>query len=202
MPPKKRKPSPRKRLQTRRINKKAAFLASYKITANLTASAEIVGMNRHQHYEWLRKDAAYAAAFAQADVEAIQSLYDSAVHWSMVGIYNPTVHQGRFSYPREEYIAVAAVAAVTALDWKEEGGPRDAVAEVKEVRAWRDVPGAPPIGKYVRSERLHEAILKAKIPAFRASNVELTGAGGGPVEVSLAEVLRERKAKRETETVK
>lgn len=184
-PPKKRK---LKRGQTRRLNKKAAFLAAYKVCADLTASASYVGMDRGQHYEWLKKDAAYIAAFAAAHIEAVQTLHDSAVQRALVGIYEPLVYQGQFSYPREEYIvtpAVPAVEAVEARDWKDPLGGCDAVAAVPavpEVRAWRDVPGAAPLGIHRRSEMLHAQLLRAHIPAFRAQTVELTGKDGEAIQ--------------------
>jgi hypothetical protein len=202
------KPKAPKRIQRRRPNKKPAFLDAYKNCANLTAAAAAVGINRSIHYDWLRKDAKYRAAFDLADIEATQTLYDSAVQRALVGVYEPNVYQGQFIYPREEYVltpAVPAVEAVEALDWKDEGGPRAAVAAVPaipEVRAWRDVPGAPPLGIWKRSESLHLALLRAKIPAFRAASVEMTGKDGGAIEISLAEVLRERRAKREADAEK
>jgi hypothetical protein len=144
------------------------------------------------HYDWLAEpNGKYAAAFAAAKVQAVQSLLDSAVHRAMVGIYDPLVYQGNFTYPQEEYVfeaGIAAVEAVTALDWKEEGGPRAAVAAVAAVpeqRRWRNVPGAGPIGVYKRSEMLHAQLLRAWIPEFRTSTTEVTGKDGGPVENAL-----------------
>jgi hypothetical protein len=189
------KPKKPKRKQTRRINKKTAFLAAYVKCADLTASAAAIGINRSEHYRWLRLDPKYVAAFAQADVEATQTLLDRAVNRVMVGRFRPNVFQGRFCYPQEEYVvqvAVPAVEAVEARDWKEPGGGRDAVAAVAavpEIRAWRDVPGAPPLGVYEQSEALHLALLRARIPAFRASNVELTGKDGGVIEIGIVERL-------------
>jgi hypothetical protein len=185
-----------KRPQRRLLRKKPAFLAAFKICADLTASAAAVGINRGQHYDWLKEpNGKYKAAFEAAKVEADQSLHDSAVHRAMVGIYEPLVYQGRFSYPMEEYIfkpAVEAVEAVTALDWKDEGGPRAAVearAAIPAVMGIRDVPGAPPLGIYRRSEMLHLALLRAHIPAFRTNHVEVTGANGGPIEIGIVERL-------------
>jgi hypothetical protein len=184
-----------KRKQRRALDKKPAFLAAFKVCCDLTASAEAIGIDRGQHYDWLKSDPKYAATFAEAKAEAIQSLHDRAVNRVMVGDFVPNVYQGRFCYPQEEYVLIPgkpAVEAVAALDWKEEGGPREAVEavpEVKEVRAWRDVPGSRPLGTYRKSEMLHAQLLRAHIPAFRSSTVEVTGAGGGPVELSIVERL-------------
>ena len=144
------------------------------------------------HYVWLAEpNGKYKAAFEAAKIQAVQSLLDSAVHRAMVGIYEPLVYQGNFSYPQEEYVfapAVAAVEAVTALDWKDPGGPREevaAVAAVPEQRRWRNIPGAPPIGLHKRSEMLHAQLLRAWIPEFRTTTTEVTGAAGGPIENAL-----------------
>ena len=182
---------PKRKPQTRLIDKKPAFLAAYKITADLTAAAAAVGINRSMHYDWLLADRAYVEAFAAADIEATQTLYDSAVQRALVGVYEPNVYRGRFCYPQEEYEiepAKPATEAVFGVD------PQPAIPAVMGIR---DVPGAMPLGTWKRSEMLHGALLRAKIPAFRASNVELTGKDGGAIQVSLAEVLRERRAKRE-----
>jgi hypothetical protein len=194
----------KKRPQKRLLNKRRAFLAAFKITADLTASAAAVGINRGQHYTWLAEtNGKYAADFAAAEIEATQSLYDSAVNRAMVGIREPLVYQGQFSFPQEEYIirpAAAAVEAVAALDWKEEGGPRaavEAVAAIAEIRGWRNIPGAPPLGVYKRSEMLHLALLRARLSAFRTAAVEVTGANGGPLEiVERLNAARDRKEKK------
>lgn len=173
--PKKPAPSAKrgKRGQSRRINKKAAFLAAFIISADLTAAAAAVGMNRRQHYTWLKKDPQYVKDFAQADVEATQTLYDRAVNRALVGVYEPTVYQGRFSYPPEAY-----------EDYEVEPAKGNAGDEgyIPAVMASRLRPDARPIGVYKQSEMLHAAILRAKIPAFRTSAVETTGKDGGPVQ--------------------
>lgn len=150
-----------------------AFLAAYIISADLTAAAAAVGMNRSQHYEWLRKDKKYKKAFEQADVEATQTIYDRAVNRVMVGVYEPTVYQGRFSYPPEAYEEYEIAPAKGNLG--EEG-------YVPAETASRLRPDARPIGVYKQSEMLHAAILRAKIPAFRTSSVETTGKDGAPIQ--------------------
>lgn len=172
--PRAKKPAPRaKRAQSRRINKKAAFLAAFIISADLTAAAAACGMNRSQHYEWLRKDAKYRKAFEQADVQATQTVYDRAVNRALVGVYEPTIYQGRFSYPREAYEEYEAHPAI--------GKPGDEDYEPADIRTLLR-PDAVPIGVYKQSEVLHLAILRAKIAAFRASSVEVAGKDGGPVQ--------------------
>lgn len=160
-----------------RINKKRAFLAAYVILGDLTASAAAVHMDRGEHYRWLKTDPAYVQAFAEADEQATQTLYDAAVQRALVGVYEPNVYQGRFCYPQEEFESAPAVLF--------RSGKRKGQIRIPAVMGVRDVPGAPPLGTWKRSEMLHQALLRAKIPAFRAAAVELTGAAGGPVAASL-----------------
>ena len=149
-------------------------------------------MDRGEHYDWLRADPAYAEAFAAAKPEAAQVLVDLAVERVKTGEFIPNVYQGRFIYPREEY---EITPAIPAGDWKDE----KATEAVPAVMGWRDVPGARPLGVYRRSEMLHAILLRAWVPEFKPG-LELTGKDGGAIQVSLAEVLRERRAKRETAT--
>lgn len=187
-----------KRRQKRALNKKPAFLAAVAVCGSVTEAAAATGIDRKLHYGWLRSDAAYPARYAEAKALGEDALEDEATNRAMNGVYVPNVYQGRFLYPQEEYTVTPAVGAVTALDWKEPGGPRDAVAAVEEVTAFRDRPGALPFGVWVKSDALLLARIRAAKPAYRQNAVELTGAGGGPVTVSLAEVIRDRRACRET----
>ena len=58
--------------------KKAAFLAAYMTTATVAGAARAAGINRETHYAWLKDDADYAAAFADAREAAIEHLEDVA----------------------------------------------------------------------------------------------------------------------------
>lgn len=169
------KPKPKKK-QRRALNKKPAFLAAFKTCASLTEAAAAVGIDRGQHYDWLHDDASYVAAFAAAREQAAQTLHDAAVERALKGTYEPNIYQGRFQYPQEQY---ELTPAVPAGDWKDEDG---AHGGTPAVLAWRDVPGAPPLGVWKRSEMLHLALLKAHIPAFRTNaTLEISGPAGGPI---------------------
>jgi hypothetical protein len=153
--------------------KKAAFLAAYARCASVTGAAKAARMDRNLHYDWMRDDPAYPERFARTHAEAAQSLKDSAVEKAMVGVFEPNVFQGRFVYPQEEYVVKP-----------EERDRRGRIIE-PEQRAWRDVPGAPPLGIHRRSDSLHLALLRAFLPdEFRQQGrFELTGADGGPIEI-------------------
>lgn len=166
-----------KKPQTRLVDKKDAFLAAFVATANLTEAAAAVGIDRGQHYDWLRTDPRYAQAFEDIKPQVAQTLKDSAVDRALKGVFVPLVYQGKFQYPQEQY---EISPAVPAGDWKDEN-PTEAKAAGM---GWRDVPGAPPLGLWVRSESLHLALLRAHCPEFRANGtLELTGKDGGPIPI-------------------
>lgn len=172
-----------KRKQKRGVNKKPAFLAAFVTCGSLTQAAAIVGIDRGEHYDWLRKDRKYAKAFEDAKPQMVQSLLDSAVTRAMDGVFVPNVYQGLFRYPQEPCELWPAIPAVVAAPGVE---AREAVPAMLGTR---DIPGSMPIGTWVRSEMLHAALLRAHIPAFRAGRLELTGKDGGPVEIGIVERL-------------
>jgi hypothetical protein len=173
------------------IPKKKAFLAAFKICASLTQAAAAIGRDKSCHYDWLAKDAKYAASFEAAKLEAAQSLEDEAVYRSRVGVYEPNVYQGQFVYPREQYVVTPGVAAVEAVDWKEPGGAVAAVDAVAEVLGWRDVPGAMPLGTWKKSDGLLMFLLRGFMPVKyrQQGSLEVSGVGGGPIEIGIVERL-------------
>jgi hypothetical protein len=182
----KRKAKAEPRVQTRLVDKKAAFLAAFVACANLTRAAESVGMDRGQHYDWLRDDRDYAEAYAAALPQAGQTLKDRAVDWAMTGIFEPVFYQGKLCYQTRSRKLVTL----------ENGDEIDEAAhaelqkrlgvEVKIV-ARREVEEAygPPLGVQRMSEGLMGRLLKAFLPAEFGDKLsaELTGKDGGPMEI-------------------
>jgi hypothetical protein len=156
-----------KKKQKRAVNKKPAFLKAFRICASLTEAAAAIGIDRGQHYDWLAKDPKYAAAFELAKLEAAQSLEDEAVSRARRGVYEPLVYQGNFTYPKEQYEVEPAVLA------------------------WREVPGAPPIGVWRKSDGLLMFLLRGFLPQKyrQQGSMEITGANGGPIEMSIVDRL-------------
>lgn len=76
------------------MDKKPAFLAAYRLTASLTEAAKAVPQDRTQHYNWLQRDAKYAAAFELAKREAADSLEDEAVRRAREGVLEAVYFQG------------------------------------------------------------------------------------------------------------
>ena len=167
------------------IDRKAAFLAAFVVTASVSAAAEAAEMDRGQHYEWLRSDPDYALRYAEARLQAGDQLEGSASERAMVGVFEPNVFQGRFIYPQEEYVVKEAV-----LD------KRGRVIEEEE-RATRDVPGAQPFGVWKRSEMLHALLLRGFLPERyrQAGQFELTGPGGGAIAVEIVERLNRARSR-------
>ena len=134
-----------------------AFLAAFIAFPSITRAAEAAEIDRSSHYQWL-EDEEYAAAFAQAGIEAGDCIEDEAVERAMKGVYEPNVYQGQFVFPQI---------------WNEE----------KE--RFIDQPGAPPLGTWKKSDSLLLALLRAQKPEKYRERVttELTGKDGGPIEI-------------------
>lgn len=178
------------------VSKHRAFLAAFKITANLTKAAKAAKVDRQDHYTWLKTVAGYPELFAQAQIEAGQTLEDDAVEWARKGLFEPLVYQGTFCYASRN---VTLCLLPDGREVREDKLPKPiAAVEVISRRTIVEEYG-PPLGIYRRSEGLMGRLLKAFMPARygERGQLELTGAGGGPIAVSIAEVLRERRAKRE-----
>ena len=75
--------------------KKAAFLAAFVELGTVTHAARAAKMDRHSHYDWLKADALYAAAFTDAQAAAIDSLEREAIRRATTGIDEPVFHQGK-----------------------------------------------------------------------------------------------------------
>jgi len=97
MPRKKRIMHPPKRVARERSTDKnqRAFIAAYTHCASVSESARIVGLDRKQHYEWLKADRHYRAAFEAEAEQAAQSLEDEAVRRALEGVKRPMYYRGK-----------------------------------------------------------------------------------------------------------
>src|SRR6516225_2249263 len=73
-----------------------AFLAAYRTCASVTKAAEAAKIERANHYQWLRSDFDYAAAFEACKEQATQVLEDEAVRRAHDGVDEPVFYQGTF----------------------------------------------------------------------------------------------------------
>ena len=79
------------------VPKKDAFLAAFKVSANLSKAADAVGIDRGLHYRWLKDDPEYAEAFEQAKIEAAQLLEDIAIARATEGLDEPIIYHGELA---------------------------------------------------------------------------------------------------------
>lgn len=141
----------------------------------------MVKIDRSNHYQWLRDDPAYVVDFAQAKIEAGQTIKDSAVHWAMVGIDEPIIYQGQFQFKERQ---VTLCLLPDGREIRANKLPKDKSAlGIVSTRTITEKYG-PPLTVRRRSEGLHARVWKAFIPEDFGDRVsaELTGKGGGAIE--------------------
>jgi hypothetical protein len=121
----------------------------------------------------MKADADYHVRFRETQLRAAQALEDEAIERASIGVFEPNVFQGRYVYPQEEYVVKEAVL-----------GPRGRVIE-PEVRSWRDVPGASPLGLWKKSDALLMFLLRGFMPEKYGmwGAFELVGPQRGPIEI-------------------
>lgn len=161
--------------------KARAFLAAYRVTGRITSAAEAAGITREHHYGWLRTSPAYCEAFERAWEEKGDLLEEESFIAATEGYFEPNVWQGRFIYPQ--------IWDADKLN-----------PATGETGMWVDEPGAKPFGVYRKSSADRLFLLRGMKPEKYRDRVsaELTGKDGGPIEtVSITEVLRDRRARRE-----
>jgi hypothetical protein len=142
--------------------KKKAFLAAFKVSANLSKAAAAVGIERGMHYRWLKEDPWYIEEFERAKEEAAQSLEDEAVRRAHEGVLSPIVYHGRVCY---ESVPVLG----------DDGEP------LKDEESGDPVTRAVPLMKREYSDTLLLALLKAHLPKKYRDSVAHVGADGGPL---------------------
>src|SRR5690606_25550898 len=74
--------------------KKAAFLAAFAETGNVTAAAKAADINRTLHYQWLETDADYAKRFEEAREQAVERMEREALRRAVEGWEEPVFHKG------------------------------------------------------------------------------------------------------------
>ena len=76
-------------------NKKRAFLVAMSEVGNITRAAEIAEIDRGSHYNWIKEDEDYKAAFARAEVMASERLEQEARRRAVEGTLKPVFHKGQ-----------------------------------------------------------------------------------------------------------
>ena len=135
------------------IGRHKAFLKAFATCGSITKAAKAAGVDRGQHYEWLKEREGYAADFAEAANQAAQVLEDEAVRRAYEGVFEPNVWQGSFVYPEKT--------------------GKDGTVHV----------GKKPLGVVKYSDTLLQFLLKGLRPERYRDRVsaEVTGKDGGPI---------------------
>lgn len=74
--------------------KKKSFLAAFAEVGNITRAAELAGISRQAHYEWMRDDPDYPALFKEADQQACDRLEQEARRRAVQGVDEPVFYRG------------------------------------------------------------------------------------------------------------
>lgn len=74
--------------------KKRAFLSSYSACGNVSDAARAAGISRITHYDWLKNDTDYAAAFAEARETAADYIEAEIYRRGVEGIEQPIFYKG------------------------------------------------------------------------------------------------------------
>ena len=74
--------------------KKRAFIAAYQRTVSVHAAGRAAGIRPEIHYQWLKSDPTYRAAWETVQDQAAQSLEDEAVRRAMEGVKSMRLHKG------------------------------------------------------------------------------------------------------------
>ncbi len=82
---------------------KAAFLAAYALSGNVSEAAAAVGIKRQTHQAWLEDDHLYRHKFAAARDEAIDALEAEARRRALHGVEEDVYHEGRVVGTRRVY---------------------------------------------------------------------------------------------------
>ncbi len=77
-----------------RIKKQAEFLAAYAAVGNISTAAKLTGIQRSNHYNWLRESQDYHDKFEDASEQAIDSLESEARRRAVDGVDRPVFHKG------------------------------------------------------------------------------------------------------------
>jgi hypothetical protein len=71
------------------------FIKAFHARVSIKAAAKAIGIDKSRHYDWLKNDPAYRAAWETVQDQAAQSLEDEAVRRAFEGVKRMRTHQGR-----------------------------------------------------------------------------------------------------------
>jgi hypothetical protein len=74
--------------------KQRAMLEAYAICGNLTKAAELAGISRLTHYDWLEREPGYGTAFEAAETRFADQIREFVRQRALVGVPEPIIWQG------------------------------------------------------------------------------------------------------------
>lgn len=83
--------------------KKRAFIAAYAECGTITRAAEIAGIDRKTHYDWIKEDLDYVKACEVAYEQAGERLEQEARRRAVEGTKKPVFYQGKECGVTTEY---------------------------------------------------------------------------------------------------
>ena len=83
--------------------RKRAFLDSFRLSGNVSAAARAVKVERHRPYVWAADDAAFKAAWAEAEQESIDRLEKEARRRAEDGCLEPVYQGGKLVGHKQVY---------------------------------------------------------------------------------------------------
>lgn len=138
---------------------RARLLATFADTGRIDLACSAVGVSRDTHYDWLKKDEAYAKAFEVARTRAVDMLECEAWRRAKEGVVEPMLHAGR-----------RVVETVDAPELDDEGNPTGKTIKVDR-----------PIVVVRYSDNLLMFLLKGRKREVYGDKVEATGKDGEPL---------------------
>lgn len=78
-----------------RVEKQRAFLARFRVNANVGDACTAAGVSRSTVYSWRRREPGFAEAMAEAQAVAVDRLESAAWDRAVNGVVEPVFHNGR-----------------------------------------------------------------------------------------------------------
>jgi hypothetical protein len=84
-------------------HKKKTFLAAFAETGNISAASRLSGVDRKNHYDWMKDDPDYPTMFIDADKQAAEALETEARRRAVQGTNKPVFYKGEECGTVKEY---------------------------------------------------------------------------------------------------
>lgn len=166
--------------------KRRAFLDALAKLGIVSAAARVAGVDRATAWRWRENDSEFAKAFDSAMQEAADAIEEEARRRAVDGVNEPVIYQGQPTYLFERD-AKGELIFDTIIEEVEDKPGEKLKVKVRKPRYLLDEQGNPRVlTKKSYSDALLALVLKAHKPdRYRErSSMELTGADGGPVQIT------------------